>query len=277
LKSTITSSEREKIRLQSKLKAHISKEKSASKESLTGKTEKIVQTEEIEMAPKTSNTKQMDLVYETRKLKRDMKELQEKEKELNIMVSSTAKYFKFNYRVEEENLKLRKQLRKDSEKSRDASHKIQELSVQKEEMIKDIVQLRKLIAGIDKSGGDPNLLATYADNIANLKNEVQQKDKIINELQNPDTDEHSRLLAENRKLLRESQMWQLRATKLSQDLAQKQVNQPHVQQAKWEQTETDSKAYKLLLEEVEDLRYNYKESVRQNLLYEERLQGTSTK
>ena len=52
-------------------------------------------------------------------------------------------------------------------------------------------------------------------------------------------------------------MWKIRATKLSQDLAKKQVsiNNPNL---------------KDLEEELDDLRYNYKESVRLNLLYEQK-------
>lgn len=64
------------------------------------------------------------------------------------------------------------------------------------------------------------------------------------------------------------QMWQLRATKLSQDLANKQMVSSNSIQT---QKEIEPEAYQVLLEEVEDLRYNYKECLRQNLRYEEQL------
>lgn len=156
---------------------------------------------------------------------------------------------------------MRVQIRKDGEKIRNAFHKNQELTITKEQMLKEIIQLRKLVSGLE-SKDDPNMPSNYANDISDLKNQISEKDKIINQLQNPDSDEVSKVMAENRKLLRESQMWQLRATKLSQDLAKKQIDNS---------TQVDLKRYNALLEEVEDLRINYKNSVRQNLIYEERL------
>jgi hypothetical protein len=88
-----------------------------------------------------------------------------------------------------------------------------------------------------------------------------EKDQLINQLNLPNSDDLSELSSQNRKLKRDSQMYQLRSSKLSQELANKQLNGKFV----------DLKKYEGLIEEVEDLRINYKESVKLNLVYEEQL------
>jgi hypothetical protein len=79
---------------------------------------------------------------------------------------------------------------------------------------------------------------------------------------NPDSNEQSRILSENRQLNRQLEIWKLRAAKLSQDLAKKQI---------YQEKHKESEAFSKMQQELEDLRINYRETMRQNLIYEQRL------
>ena len=46
--------------------------------------------------------------------------------------------------------------------------------------------MRKLICGLEAKPGDAQMLVTYETDITDLKNMLSEKERIINELQNPD-------------------------------------------------------------------------------------------
>jgi archaellum component FlaC len=126
-------------------------------------------------------------------------------------------------------------------------------------MLKEIAHLRKIASGLGGSVEkvDEEEMQQLVLDITQ-RARVAEKEKQIEQLMNPDTDEQSRLIAENRRINREMDMWKIRATKLSQEAARKN-------------TSSDSTRLLEMRQELDDLRHNYKESLRLNMQYEQRL------
>ncbi len=107
-----------------------------------------------------------------------------------------------------------------------------------------------------------------------------EKEETISTLLNPEEGVQQHLLSENRTLKRDIDMWKNRTTKLTEDLADgptsKNVSLDENLKARAKVLERENAALKIqvdklnasLLEELEDIKFNYKESVRLNLKYE---------
>lgn len=107
-----------------------------------------------------------------------------------------------------------------------------------------------------------------------------EKEETIATLLNPEEGVQQHLLSENRTLKRDIDMWKNRTTKLTEDLADgptsKNVSLDENLKARAKVLERENAALKIqvdklnasLLEELEDIKFNYKESVRLNLKYE---------
>lgn len=194
----------------------------------------------------------LSYLSENKQLKKDLKIWQEKDKEFVAAMNITAK-------LEEENLKLHRQVKKDSVKVNGTTQKMNGLKIENSEMLKEIVELRKVIGGIGVTVGT----SEKNDNLLKLEMIIAEKDKIIGHLQNPENDEQSNLLIQNKKLTRELEIWKLRASKLMQNVA-KRSNENLDKKGL-----VDEGLYKQLQEQFEDLKFNYKESLKQNMAYEQ--------
>ncbi|KAI8905079.1 hypothetical protein EDD86DRAFT_212204 [Gorgonomyces haynaldii] len=210
--------------------------------------EQLLQTIEQLSRQLNRSPKQTELQMENKKLKKELKESLEQMAGYKEATQATQK-------LEEENLKLRIQLRRDQEKHKSIGQKVKELTVAKDQMIKEIVQLRKAV----NSDANPEKQSQLESRVQELEHLLKEKEKQIEQLLNPDTDEHSRLLSETRRLQREVDMWKIRSTKLSEDLAKTSLRQSDSQEN-----------VRAMEEELEDLRANYKDTMRQILLYERR-------
>jgi chromosome segregation ATPase len=161
-------------------------------------------------------------------------------------------------KLDEVNSKLRTRLKKETERAKSAIDKSEELAVTNEQLIKDILSLRKLVGGVPES---QSIAHEQSQIIDSLKKAVQEKEKVIQELlANPDSNEGTRMIAENRRLKRDLEMWQLRVTKMTNE------SKPLVTNTKlYEENERLKVQIKTLTEEVEDLRFNYKDLVRKSV------------
>jgi centrosomal protein CEP290 len=192
------------------------------------------------------------LLNQTKKLKNNLQEAMDNEKNSREGIAQV-------HRLDEENQKLRKMVRKDSDKSKNQASKIDELSIANESLLKEIVSLRKLVSGVAPEQQFEDQSALVAD----LRVAIEEKEKIIQELMSPDSSEANRLTSENRRFKRELEMWQLRVTKLNSE-----QQKPQGLTARALQDENDKLKLKLkmLNEEVDDLRYNYKEVLKKSII-----------
>jgi hypothetical protein len=118
--------------------------------------------------------------------------------------------------LEEESTKLRKLLRKESERNKTNSSKMTQFQLQNEELLKETAGLRKLIGSI---GGTDNVATRFAETqeqMERLKAEIHEKEAMIQELNSNDKSGSSNLAGENRRLRREVEIWQLRHQKLAE-------------------------------------------------------------
>ena len=192
------------------------------------------------------------LAKEISNLKNELEAAFEREKTAKESVSHVAK-------LDEVNTKLRTRLKKETERAKAAIDKSEELSVANEQLIKDIVALRRLVGGVPES---QSVAHEQSETIDSLKKTVQEKEKVIQELlANPDSNEGARLMAENRRLKRDLEMWQLRVAKLANSEPKPKVTNTKM----FEENEKLKSQIKTLTEEVEDLRFNYKELVRKSV------------
>ncbi|KAI8813314.1 hypothetical protein BJ742DRAFT_789891 [Cladochytrium replicatum] len=122
----------------------------------------------------TSNTKYMELVKEVKILKR------EKEEQLSIIKakSVTDQHLR---KVESENVKIRKQLRKQITVSQAQAQEIEQLKIDKETLMTDITALRRCVANIDGVGdeGSPT-----SSRVEQLQRELSRAQEQISEMVN---------------------------------------------------------------------------------------------
>lgn len=122
-------------------------------------------------------------------------------------------------RLQEENLKLRKTLRRETDRYKASLTKTDELGIANEQMLKEIVGLRKLVSKVDTTNATKDNGINIIEEINHLKDQVKEKERMIQELMNPEQNETARLNAENRKLKREVEMWNIRVSKLTDELS----------------------------------------------------------
>jgi CAP-Gly domain-containing linker protein 1 len=163
-----------------------------------------------------------------------------------------------NYKkLETENTHLRQSLRKETEKLKSLQSKLDEAKLSNETMVKDIVHLRKVIAQVEPESGKSVMQLT--EEIHQLQQAIKEKERVIDEFMNPDNNETSRLHNENRKIKRENEMLQIRVAKLTEETSKSNFTY---------KMELDAlkKEHTMCQQKIEDLTYNYKEAVKQNLL-----------
>ncbi|KAJ3256947.1 hypothetical protein HK103_005065 [Boothiomyces macroporosus] len=214
---------------------------------LTKEIEKLTATKE---QATTSHVKYTELVKQFNKLKSETQEMEQLRKEL-------ADYKETIKKTEQESVKLRQKLRKEAEKTKAMELKNKQVNISNEELIREIVELRKLVGGID-TAKEPS-----DDYVAIIK----EKEALIQQLMNPDTNEMAQLTSENRNLKRQLEVLNLRVAKLSES---KNFNIKDLQ-IENQQLKSQLEKFKGLNEELEDLRYNYKESLKQVVMYEQQL------
>lgn len=203
---------------------------------------------QLELKEKSIQKEVTDLERQNSKLKKEIHQAAERE----LGAKESVLFVK---KIDDENNKLRAKLRKEMDKTKSAMGRIDELTVANEQLIKDIVSLRKLVSGVPENETKSH---EQSELIITLKEKLSEKEKLINEmLSDPDSNECSRLTTENRKLKRELELWQLRVSKMTNE------SRPVVSNTKmYEENQSLKSQLQKINEEVEDLRYNYKELLR---------------
>ncbi|KAJ3345150.1 hypothetical protein HDU91_007459, partial [Kappamyces sp. JEL0680] len=207
--------------------------------------------QEFEKHESVPKSKYSTLLAQSQQLKKDLQAAAESEKSARDNTASV-------HRLDEENQKLRKMLRKDTDKVKQIAEKNNELSIANESLLKEIVGLRKLVSGIS----DQSLVADQTAIVEDLRRTIAEKETLIQELMSPDANEASRLAAENRRLKRDLEMFQLRVAKLSNEHRTPDAAPRALQ----EENERLKTKLKMLGEEVEDLRFNYKDALKRSIL-----------
>ncbi|KAJ3272293.1 hypothetical protein HDV01_005832 [Terramyces sp. JEL0728] len=197
-----------------------------------------------------SQVKYAELLKQFNKMKTDYQQTDQLHKDCSEYKETLKK-------MEQESVKIRQKLRKESEKTKTVEAKNKEINISNEELIKEIVELRKLVGGID-TAKEP------AEDYASI---IKEKETLIQQLMNPDTNEMAHFASENRNLKRQVDVLNLRVAKLSES---KTFNLKDLQ-VENQQLKSQLEQYMGLNEELEDLRYNYKESVKQVVMYEQQL------
>jgi centrosomal protein CEP290 len=189
---------------------------------------------------------------------KDSSKLLKKEIEVQKVAIEELQTQVLNYKkLETENTHLRQSLRKETEKLKSLHTKLDEAKLSNETMVKDIVHLRKVITQVEPESGKSVIQLT--EEIQQLQKTIQEKDRVIEEFLNPDKDETSRIHAENRKMKREIEMLQIRVAKLTDETSKSNFTYKM-------ELEALKKEHSSCLQQIEDLTYNYKEAVRQNIL-----------
>ncbi|KAK6098993.1 40S ribosomal protein S26 [Batrachochytrium dendrobatidis] len=223
------------------------------------------------------------------------KKLQNQLTELNLKLQHSDTAVSKISRIEEENLKYRKLLRREIDRNKKSSATIQELIQSKEQLVIEIIGLRKSVGGKDAFESSLEDSVELKRRILDLQTCVDEKEKLVQSLLKPDATEQSRLTSENRRLTREVEMWTARATKLSEKIAQRDLglsttgicvgicnnSECNARITLLEMTARDLKAQvqkcadtSSVYQELEDLKFNYKECMRLNVKYEAQLQGS---
>ncbi|KAJ3333648.1 hypothetical protein HDU76_005628 [Blyttiomyces sp. JEL0837] len=267
-----------------------------------------------------SNAKYMEMVKEIKLLRKSKMDAAELLKSNAITDSQLAK-------VEQENAKLRKQLRKEAERFAESRKKIQDLDVKNERLSAELAKARSPHGGnVQTSGslqshtdldlhgsirpGSPadRSRINFAEEIARLKGQIAERDAIIENMVQSDNTSHEH--SDPRKLKREMEMWRARANQLTEELAQHLASRSRKSppRSPEERDEADrgelrggigevvaernslrdaveslqlenaklrvelSQFDQAFFDELDELKNNYRDSVKLNLQYEEHIQ-----
>ena len=123
--------------------------------------------------------------------------------------------------MEEENLKTRKQLKFEQSKNQKLKSQIQILQVENEKNSKELISFRKhgeSISATDFVGKQKRIL-DLENEIHSCLTKLAEKEALIESLLNPTEGAQSHILAENRRLKRDLELWMNRTSKLTQELA----------------------------------------------------------
>ncbi|KAH6583474.1 hypothetical protein BASA60_001435 [Batrachochytrium salamandrivorans] len=222
----------------------------------------------------------------------DLKGLEKESTESMEKLSRTEEVLGKIQRLEDENTKFRKLLRREIERNRKKDDSVEEMKLSKQQLLIEVIGLRKAICNKDMPNFGHEDILELKRRIVELQSQVSEKEQVIQSLLNPDADEQTRLTGENRRLKREVDMWRVRVTKLSAKIAEREVEpppktyicsgdpsttKPTVRTLQLEAANKELKAeigrsdISTLRQELDDLKFNYKESVRLNVKYEEQL------
>ncbi|KAJ3022309.1 hypothetical protein HKX48_006496 [Thoreauomyces humboldtii] len=215
----------------------------------------------------TTQTKHMEAVHEIKKLKTELAEHAEQRRSAEH-IERKAK------QIEEENAKLRKQMRTDKDKYLKLVARSKEVEIERD----------KLLSGLNIAAERTEPEDTVSQ-IKELTAQLTERDNMIQGLLAPKDDEKGKQ-SKTRKLEQELDMWRTRASKLSDQLAAaesalRQVPKPVEDAADLRRQLQDAEALTSELkeelaafdpaffEELEDLKWNHNESVRLNVQYED--------
>ncbi|KAH6563916.1 hypothetical protein BASA60_010538 [Batrachochytrium salamandrivorans] len=161
-------------------------------------------------------------------------------------------------KLEDENTKFRKLLRREIERNRKKDDSVEEMKLSKQQLLIEVIGLRKAICNKDMPNFGHEDILELKRRIVELQSQVSEKEQVIQSLLNPDADEQTRLTGENRRLKREHDEPTVRTLQL--EAANKELK-----------AEIGRSDISTLRQELDDLKFNYKESVRLNVKYEEQL------
>ncbi|KAJ3152611.1 hypothetical protein HDU89_001304 [Geranomyces variabilis] len=248
----------------------------------------------------STHTRYMDAVREIKRLKSEIAESEESKRAADQAGRKSAV-------VEEENAKLRKQVRTHRERQLKVAAKANELEKANAELERELEGLRKAVIGnvANDSTGHAEQLE---QRVKELKAELAERDAMVQDLLSPDKSETGRLAAETRKLKNEVEMWRSRSNKLTEELAamttrQRRSPSPNLRETEWaaqqkqarddilalhkkleakekqnEELQEELSAFDpAFFEELSDLKWNYSEAVRVNVQYEEVIRDFSGK
>ncbi|KAJ3119912.1 hypothetical protein HK098_005020, partial [Nowakowskiella sp. JEL0407] len=260
-------------------------------EYLSNQIEKLNQENKSLKQTGTSNLKYMELVKEVKQLKKEKAGHDALIKEKSARDALLSK-------IELENTKLRRNSQKQIDTISGLQKTIQELRVSKESLESDVNSLRKVLSGLDREStkklmdldhdpGDGSN-TKFIEEISQLRAMLNERDTIIKGLMNPETNDQANIISQNRHLKREVSMWQARVTKLTDQLSKiKSVDEVEAKfeienlqkvneelRQKLNSKQNDKGKGKLTIpkemeDELEDLKYNYKEALKINLRFEE--------
>ncbi|KAI9101929.1 hypothetical protein DFS34DRAFT_436911 [Phlyctochytrium arcticum] len=172
----------------------------------------------------TSQSKHMEALREVKRLKKELADLAADKKEVNEGQRKIS-------RVEEENTKLRRDLRLEREKLTKVETQMAELKAAKEKLTTDMANLRKTFTRLNETdqSHQPSPKPETKDNtqidstvqlkLEDLKSQVAERDAIIKDLTSGVAGDDGRLSAENRRLTRELEMWRIKSTNLTSQIA----------------------------------------------------------
>ncbi|KAJ3157599.1 hypothetical protein HDU86_003251 [Geranomyces michiganensis] len=247
----------------------------------------------------STNTRYMEAVREIKRLKSEIAENQETRRAADQASRKSAI-------IEEENIKLQKQVRLQRERQLKVTAKASELEAANVALVQELEGFRKAVVGTtNDSRADAD---TLEQRVKDLTAELAERDRMVQNLLSPDQSEMARLGAEARKLKNEVEMWQSRSNKLTEELAAASAKlnrspSPDGRESQWaaqkEQARRDVLALHKKLEakekqnqelqeelsafdpaffeELSDLKWNYSEAVRINVQYEDTIRDMSGK
>ncbi|KAJ3289656.1 hypothetical protein HK104_007316 [Borealophlyctis nickersoniae] len=223
-----------------------------------------------------SQSKYMEAVKEVRRLKKE----READEEVRKGIEEGAKKV---VRVEQENAKLRRQLRKEIETSSSLAVQVQQLQVARDQLVEEVAAAQKAAGGLEltdeEKAEERSRVEALVEKLKELKAQVAEKDGIIQEMLSPDGNQLSEVAAQNRKLQRELEMWRARATKLTDQLAKETARIRNLEEQRdagndstgQQEAGTGTDAIGHVMEELQDLQHNYRQCLRLNVAYEEAL------
>ncbi|KAI9366012.1 hypothetical protein DFJ73DRAFT_955828 [Zopfochytrium polystomum] len=174
-----------------------------------------------------SNAKYMDMVHEIKQLRKD-------KADAVALVKARATADAQLAKVENENAKLRRQLRKEADKLDGNVQRAKELEVVNERLTSEVSKLRRALAGLSEDTGSgrasPSTVKevrfsdeakednqsrrfTESDEIEYLRAQLAERDKFIDEVM--DTQQNSSHRLEDNRLRRELEIWRARALQAS--------------------------------------------------------------
>ncbi|KAJ3039732.1 hypothetical protein HDV00_011964 [Rhizophlyctis rosea] len=213
-----------------------------------------------------SQAKYMELVKELKKLKKEREEMEYERKAVQNVGKTIAK-------VEEENTKLRRSLRI-------AQSAQSKWEIERDQLVQELSHVKQAVSGAWSMQEDEEEAIRNRQLVKDLRMELTERNEMIQKLLDPAKEVSSGLASENRRLTRELEMWRARATKLTEQMATESMPSrkevPPDGEAGRHELEKEihclreqlSKFTPNLLEELEDLRHNYRECMELNVRYE---------
>ncbi|KAI9202122.1 uncharacterized protein BJ171DRAFT_191730 [Polychytrium aggregatum] len=215
-----------------------------------------------------SNAKYLELMKECKALKREKEIYSDFEKHKAKLEAHISK-------IEEENQKLRKQIRKENNRAAHHLQRIEELE-QRNEMLQSQIQVlekkphRSNRADEDSASCSDAAESNASELIQELRSQLAERDRVVQNLLSTEGSKQEvvGLRDKVRKLMQELDTSKIRVSKLSEQIVLLQSTR-----GGGEKEKQIARIPPGLVDDLEDLSFNYKESVRQNLQYEETIRS----